>query len=68
MYANLNNLLGFEIADARTGKIIKRVEAPAEMWKAKWADPNLQFLAVMARPTAWRYALKHPTRKRDLGA
>lgn len=43
VYANLNNLLGFEIADAKTGKIIKRVEAPAEMWKAKWADPNLQF-------------------------
>ncbi len=43
VYANLNNLLGFEIADAKTGKIIKRVEAPAEMWKAKWADPNLHF-------------------------
>jgi DNA-binding beta-propeller fold protein YncE len=43
VYANLNNLLGFEIADARSGKIIKRVEAPAEMWKAKWADPNLHF-------------------------
>lgn len=43
VYANLNNLLGFEIADARTGRIIKRVEAPAQMWKAKWADPNLHF-------------------------
>jgi hypothetical protein len=43
VYANLNNLLGFEIADAKTGKIIERVEAPAEMWKAKWADPNLHF-------------------------
>ena len=43
VYANLNNLLGFEIADAKTGKIIKRVEAPAEMWKAKWADPNQVF-------------------------
>lgn len=43
VYANLNNLLGFEIADAKTGKIIKRVEAPGEMWKAKWADPNLHF-------------------------
>ena len=43
VYANLNNLLGFEIADAKTGKIIKRVEAPAEMWKAKWADPNQYF-------------------------
>jgi len=43
VYANLNNLLGFEIADAKTGKIIKRVEAPANMWKAKWADPNQVF-------------------------
>ena len=43
VYANLNNLLGFEIADAKSGKIIKRVEAPAEIWKAKWADPNQTF-------------------------
>jgi hypothetical protein len=43
VYANLNNLLGFEIADVSTGKVIKRVEAPAEMWKAKWADPNQVF-------------------------
>ncbi len=40
VYANLNNLLGFEIADVKSGKVIKRVEAPGEMWKAKWADPN----------------------------
>jgi WD40 repeat protein len=40
VYANLNNLLGFEIGDGKTGKIIKRVEAPAELWKAKWADPT----------------------------
>jgi WD40 repeat protein len=43
IYANLNNLLGFEIADVKTGKVIKRIEAPGEMWKAKWADPNLHF-------------------------
>jgi DNA-binding beta-propeller fold protein YncE len=43
IYANLNNLLGFEIADVKSGKVIKRIEAPAEMWKAKWADPNLNF-------------------------
>jgi hypothetical protein len=43
VYANLNNLLGFEIADVASGKVIKRVEAPAEMWKAKWADPNQVF-------------------------
>src|SRR3954447_21131109 len=38
VYANLNNLLGFEIADVKTGEVIKRIEAPAEMWKPKWAD------------------------------
>jgi len=43
VYANLNNLLGFEIADVKSHKVIKRVEAPGEMWKAKWADPNLHF-------------------------
>jgi DNA-binding beta-propeller fold protein YncE len=43
VYSNLNNLLGFEIADVKTGKVIKRIEAPAEMWKAKWADPNQHF-------------------------
>ena len=41
VYANLNNLLGFEIADVKTGEVIKRIEAPAEMWKAKWGDLNL---------------------------
>jgi DNA-binding beta-propeller fold protein YncE len=43
VYANLNNLLGFEIADVNTGKVIKRIEAPAEMWKAKWGDLNQRF-------------------------
>jgi len=43
IYANLNNLLGFEVADVDTGKVIKRVEAPAALWKAKWADPNQRF-------------------------
>ncbi len=40
VYVNVNNLDGFEIADTKTGKMIKRVELPGEMWKAKWADPN----------------------------
>jgi DNA-binding beta-propeller fold protein YncE len=40
VYANLNNLLGFEIGDVKTGKVIKRIEAPAEMWKEKWASRN----------------------------
>jgi hypothetical protein len=43
IYANLNNLLGFEIADVKSRKVIKRIEAPAEMWKAKWDDPNQHF-------------------------
>ncbi len=43
VYANLNNLLGFEIADVRTGEVIKRIEAPDEMWKAKWGDVKQRF-------------------------
>src|SRR3569833_1584915 len=43
VYANLNNLLWFEIADGKTRKGVKRIEVPGEMWKAKWADPNLHF-------------------------
>ena len=38
VYANLNNLLGFEIGDVTTGKVIKRIEAPAQMWKEQWAS------------------------------
>lgn len=43
VYANVNNLLGFEIADVKSGEVVKRVEAPAEMWKAKWADVTQRF-------------------------
>ena len=43
VYVNVNNLDGFEIGDTRTGEVIKRVELPGEMWKAKWADPNHHF-------------------------
>lgn len=43
VYANLDNLLGFEVADVKLGKVVRRIEAPAEMWKAKWANPNLHF-------------------------
>jgi DNA-binding beta-propeller fold protein YncE len=43
VYANLNNLLGFEIADVKTGKVIKRIEAPAEMWKPQWSDLTKRF-------------------------
>lgn len=40
IYANLNNLMGFAIADVKTGKVEKIVEEPGDMWKAKWADAN----------------------------
>ena len=43
VYANVNNLLGFEIVDVKTGEVIKRIEAPAELWKAKWADVTQHF-------------------------
>jgi DNA-binding beta-propeller fold protein YncE len=43
IYVNVNNLDGFEIGDTKTGQMIKRVELPGEMWKAKWADPNRHF-------------------------
>lgn len=43
VYANVNNLLGFEIADVKTGEVIRRIEAPAELWKAKWADVTKHF-------------------------
>ncbi len=43
VYANVNNLLGFEIADVKSGEVIKRIEAPAELWKAKWADVTQHF-------------------------
>ncbi len=40
IYVNVNNLDGFEIGDTKTGKVVKRVELPGELWKAKWANPN----------------------------
>jgi hypothetical protein len=43
VYATLNNLDGFEIGDVKTGKVIKRVELPGAMWKAKWLDPTNHF-------------------------
>jgi DNA-binding beta-propeller fold protein YncE len=36
IYANTNNLLGFEIADVATGKIIAHVEVEHTNWKEKW--------------------------------
>jgi DNA-binding beta-propeller fold protein YncE len=35
IYANINNLDGFEIADVATGKILKHIEVSGD-WKAKW--------------------------------
>lgn len=43
VYVNTEDLLGFEIGDSRTGKLIKKVEAPEEMWKAKFTDPSNHF-------------------------
>ncbi|MCC6390224.1 MAG: hypothetical protein IT167_06455 [Bryobacterales bacterium] len=43
VYANLNNLLGFEIADVKTGEVIKRIEAPDTMWKRQWGDLSKRF-------------------------
>lgn len=36
IYANTNNLLGFEIADAKTGRILHHVEVNGFGWKEKW--------------------------------
>jgi DNA-binding beta-propeller fold protein YncE len=43
IYVNVNNLDGFEIGDTKTCQMIKRVELPGDMWKAKWANPNGHF-------------------------
>ncbi len=36
IYANINNLLGFEIADVASGKIIQHVEVQGFGWPQKW--------------------------------
>jgi len=35
VYVNVNDLVGFEIGDVKTGKMIKRVELPGNEWKGK---------------------------------
>lgn len=35
VYVNVNNLIGFEIGDLKTGEKIKRVELPGDDWKGK---------------------------------
>jgi hypothetical protein len=35
VYVNVNNLIGFEIGDIQTGKMLKRVELPGDDWKGK---------------------------------
>jgi hypothetical protein len=35
VYVNVNDLIGFEIGDVRTGKMLKRVEIPGDAWKGK---------------------------------
>jgi DNA-binding beta-propeller fold protein YncE len=36
IYTNQNNFMGFIIADATTGKLLKTVEVTSEDWKSKW--------------------------------
>jgi DNA-binding beta-propeller fold protein YncE len=36
IYSNTNNLLGFEIADVKTGKMIQRVDVQGFGWPEKW--------------------------------
>ena len=35
VYVNVNDLIGFEIGDIETGKMLKRVELPGDDWKGK---------------------------------
>jgi hypothetical protein len=35
VYVNVNDLIGFEIGDIKTGKMLKRVELPGDAWKGK---------------------------------
>jgi len=35
VYVNVNDLVGFEIGDLKTGKMLKRVELPGDAWKGK---------------------------------
>jgi hypothetical protein len=35
VYVNVNELIGFEIGDVRTGKMLKRFELPGDDWKGK---------------------------------
>lgn len=35
VYVNVNGLIGFEIGDIKTGKMIKRLELPGDAWKGK---------------------------------
>jgi len=37
VYANINGLLGFEVADVASARVIAHVEVPTGLWKAKWA-------------------------------
>lgn len=40
IYANVNELLGFEVADVASGRVIERVEVPGSWWKEKWNGPQ----------------------------
>jgi DNA-binding beta-propeller fold protein YncE len=36
IYSNINNFLGYVVADATTGKILKQVEVTSVDWRSKW--------------------------------
>jgi DNA-binding beta-propeller fold protein YncE len=42
IYANVNNLLGFEIADVNTRQVIKRVEVTSFPWKEAMSNPRVK--------------------------
>jgi len=40
IYANVNELLGFEVADVASRRVIERIEVPGFLWKEKWNGPE----------------------------
>jgi hypothetical protein len=40
IYSNTNNLLGFVIADVKTGQIVQKVEVQGFGWPENWNSPN----------------------------
>jgi DNA-binding beta-propeller fold protein YncE len=36
IYSNINNFLGYVVADVKTGKVIRKVEVTSVDWRSKW--------------------------------